>query len=195
MASRGWTWILAVAGATAAVLVVTLALRVRDLTDEVRRLRFERNLPQVGDLVPNTRVRQLGADSVALGQRGAAVRQVWFVFDTSCPICAASLPDWNAVADRLRADSTVLVLGLSLDSAAVTQSYMRAHHLVFPVALLEAAKAAGSYRIRGVPLTIVVDQAARIRLVRPGRFTAAAGDSLLQFLAADSAASEVVAGR
>lgn len=54
----------------------------------------------------------------------------------------------------------------------------------------------GTYHgIRGVPMTIVVDQAARIRLVRPGRFTAAAGDSLLQFLAADSGASAVVAGR
>jgi hypothetical protein len=61
--------------------------------------------------------------------------------------------------------------------------------------VLDQARAAGYYRIRGIPITIVVDQAARIRLVRPGRFTAAAADSLLQFLAADSAASAVVAGR
>jgi peroxiredoxin len=193
MASRGWTWFLAVVGAAASVLVVVLALRVGDLTDEVRRLRFERNLPQVGDLVVDTRIGVLGADSIALGH-GAAARQVWFVFDTICPICAASLPEWNTVAERLRADSTVLVLGISLDSAAVTESYVREHDLVFPVALLDQARAAGYYRIRGIPMTIVVDQA-RIRLVRPGRFTAAAGDSLLLFLAADAAGSEVVAGR
>ena len=194
MVRRGWTWILAVVGATASVLVVTLAFRVRDLTDEVRRLRFEQNLPQLGDLVPDARVSLLGADSVGLAHTAAA-RQLWFVFDTICPICAANLPHWNAVAERLRADSTVRVLGISLDSAAVTQSYIREHQVVFPVALLDQARAAGYYRIRGIPMTIVVDQAARIRLVRPGKFTAASGDSLLAFLAADSAASEVIAGR
>jgi len=196
MVTRGWTWILAVVGATASVLVVILALRVRDLTEEVRRLRFERNLPQVGDLVPDTRVSVPGADSMELGLPGAAHRQVWFVFDTICPICAASLSEWNAVAERLRTDSTVLVLGISLDSAGVTQSYVRQHQLAFPVALLDQGRAAGYYGIRGIPMTIVVDQSARIRLVRPGRFTAAAGDSLLRFLAADSAGSEgIIAGR
>jgi len=194
MASRGWTWILAVVGAAASVLVVVLALRVRDLTDDVRLLRFERSLPRVGDLVVNTKIGVLGGDSIALGH-GAAARQVWFVFDTICPICAANLPEWNAVAERLRADSTVQVLGISLDSAAVTRSYVRKHQLVFPVALLDQARAAGYYRIRGIPLTIVVDQAARIQLVRPGRFTAAGADSLLRFLAAGSAASAAVAGR
>jgi len=87
------------------------------------------------------------------------------------------------------------VLGISLDSAAVTRSYVRKHQLVFPVALLDQARAAGYYRIRDIPLTIVVDQAPRIQLVRPGRFTAAGADSLLRFLAAGSAASAAVAGR
>jgi hypothetical protein len=77
----------------------------------------------------------------------------------------------------------------------VTQSYVREHELVFPVAVLDQARAAGYYRIRGVPLTIVVDQAARLRLVRPGEFTAAAGDSLLRFLAAELAGSAGIAGR
>jgi peroxiredoxin len=177
------------------LLVVILALRVRDLTDELRRLRFERNLPRVGDMVPDARLGVLGADSVDLGSVGTGRRQVWLVFNTTCPICAATMKVWNAAAARLRQDSTVLVLGVSLDSAALTEPYVREHQLIFPVALLDGARAAGVYRIRGVPVTVVVDQAARVRLVRPGRFTPAAADSLIRFLAADPAAGGVVAGR
>jgi peroxiredoxin len=195
LASRGWTRVLAVGSAIASVLVVVLALQVRDLTDEVRRLRFERNLPRVGDMVPGTRLGLLGPDSVELGSVGAARRHVWFVFNTTCPICAASIHDWNAAAARLREDSTVLVLGVSLDVADLTERYAREHQVIFPVALLDGARAAALYRIRGVPVTMVVDQAARIRLVRPGRFTPAAADSLVRFLAADPAASGVVAGQ
>ena len=40
MSSRIWTGVLAVLSAAASLMVVVLTFRVRDLTDEVRHLRF-----------------------------------------------------------------------------------------------------------------------------------------------------------
>jgi hypothetical protein len=45
MSGRTWTRVLAGLSAAASLMVLLLAIRVRDLTDEVRHLRFERNLP------------------------------------------------------------------------------------------------------------------------------------------------------
>jgi peroxiredoxin len=195
MSSRIWTGTLAGLSAAASLVVVVLTFRVRDLTDEVRHLRFERNLPQVGDVVPPLRRALLDGDSMDLARPGTGRRQVWFVFNTTCPICGASLPEWQAAFARLAVDSTLAVIGVSLDSASITRTYVREHALPFPVALLDDPGAAAMYRIPGVPLTIVIDDLGRIRLVRPGRFTRTAGDSLAAFLSIERTRGDGVARR
>jgi peroxiredoxin len=120
---------------------------------------------------------------------------VWIVFDTSCPICAASLADWNLAYERVASDSSLVVLGLALDSASATTTYVRERGVAFPVALLDDPLAHARYRFAGVPLTMVIDEVGRIRLVRPGRFTRAAADSLQTYLSARGETAEVVAQR
>jgi hypothetical protein len=178
MGDRLWSSLLGLLAAAGAVLVVVLALRVGALEDEVRRLRFERNLPQVGDVVPSLRVAVLDADSVDLGRPGAGRRQVWFVFNTTCAICRASLPGWSALQAKLADDPSWQVLGVSLDSLGLTGPYVREQVLRFPVALLDDPLGAARYRIPGVPLTMVIDEVGRIRLVRSGLFPLVAADSL-----------------
>ena len=135
----------------------------------------------------------LGGDSVDLGRPRPGRRQVWFVFNTKCPICAASVPEWNAAFDRLGRDSTVSVLGVSLDSEAITQAYVETNSLPFPVAILDDARDVSMYRIAGVPLTMVINEMGRIGLVRPGRFTSAGADSLASVLSAQRSTDD--AGR
>jgi peroxiredoxin len=195
MTGRTWTRVLAGLSAAASLMVVVLTLRVRDLTDEVRHLRFERNLPQVGDVVPALRAPLLGGDSVDLARSALGRRQVWFVFNTTCPICGASLPEWNAAFDQLRPDSTVVILGVSLDSATATRAYAETNAVPFPVAILNDGRDPAMYRIPGVPLTMVFDAMGRIRLVRPGRFTGAGRDSLVSFLSSQQAFVDGVARR
>jgi peroxiredoxin len=180
MSGRTWTRVLAGLGAAASLMVVALAFRVRDLTDEVRHLRFERNLPQVGDVVPRLRAPLLSGDSVELGRPGGGRRQLWFVFDTTCPICRASVGGWNAAFARLAADPTFQVLGVSLDSPPLTRAYVEEHALPFPVAVLDDPLHAAMYRIPGVPLIVVIDRSGRIVAVRPGLFPPAAVDSLVR---------------
>jgi peroxiredoxin len=176
-------------GGAASVLVVVLGLRLRDLTDEVRHLRFERNLPQVGDVTPLVRAPLLDGDSVDLGRPAGGRRQVWFVFTTTCPLCRASVPGWKAAFARLGEDSTVQALGVSLDAVSVTRTYAREHALPFPVALLSDPIAVAMLRIPGVPLTLTLNPVGRIMMVRAGTFTAAAADSLTASLSTGSARS------
>jgi len=195
MTGRTWTRVLAVLSAAASLMVVVLTFRVRDLTDEVRHLRFQRNLPQVGDVVPTLRVPLLDGDSVNLARPGPGRRQVWFVFNTTCPICGASLPEWKAACDRLGQDSTVSILGVSLDSAGLTRAYVETNSLRFSVAILGDARDVSMYRIPGVPLTMVIDDMGRIGFVRPGRFTSAGADSLASFLSVQRSTTDDVARR
>jgi peroxiredoxin len=192
MASRIWTGVLLVLTAAASLLAVVLAFQVRDLTDQVRHLRFERNLPQAGDVVPPLRAALLDGDSVDLGRPGAGRRQVWFVFTTTCPMCGASVPGWKAAFARLGGDSTIRALGVSLDSVALTRAYVRAHELPFPVVVLDDPLTIAMCRIPGVPLTMAVDSVGRIGLVRAGVLSAAGADSLAAFLRTGHAPREQV---
>jgi peroxiredoxin len=195
MASRVWTGVLAALAGAASLMVVVLAFRVRDLTDDVRHLRFERRLPQVGDVAPQLRTALLDGDSVHLGRPGVGRRQVWFVFTTTCPLCRASVPGWMAAFADLGRDSTVQVLGVSLDSVALTRPYVREHGLPFPVLVLDDPVAIAMYRIPGVPITMAVDGVGQITLVRAGVFSAAAADSLVALLRTEQAPGRLVGRR
>ncbi|MEX1999323.1 MAG: hypothetical protein WD934_06515 [Gemmatimonadales bacterium] len=179
MPKAGWTRVVVSMAVASSVLAVVLAFQVRSLVGELRELRFRSNLPQVGDVIPETRIALLHGDSLMLAPAQGALRQVWFVFDTQCPICLASIPGWRAALDRLEPDASLQVLGVSLDSASLTGPYVELHDLRFPVALLDNRHAA-IYRIPGVPLILVIDEVGRITGVRSGAFPVAVVDSLVR---------------
>jgi hypothetical protein len=110
-------------------------------------------------------------------------------------MCRASLPAWTAAFRRLRADSTVSVLGVSLDAGAATHPYVKTHTIPFPVALLTDSLDPARYRIPGVPLTLVLDEVGRLVLVRPGVFTGPAVDSLVLLFADEERLDNPAGGR
>lgn len=126
------------------------------------------NFPQVGDVAPPLTVPALDGDSLVLGRSGKGRWQVWFVFNTTCPICVSSVPGWKAATARIARLSSVDVLGVSLDSSDATGPYVRQHDLPFPVALLQDPLDMAMYRIQAVPVTIVQDSVGKIHFLHAG---------------------------
>jgi peroxiredoxin len=172
--------------ASSAALVVVLGVQTRVLRQEVRRARGREHLLHVGDVVPVVRAPALVGDSVTLGG-GPRPLQVLFVLTTTCPYCLETLPSWRTIADSVAGRPDVALYGVSLYGDSATAAYAAAHALPFRVVRFPTARAAGTYRAVGSPITLVVDSGGGVRYVRGGVLTAAAVDSLFAALEAPPA--------
>ncbi len=146
--------------AICAVLVLLLAQRHRDLTRGYSELRRNTSLLRAGDVVPTFAATALDGAGVTIGATGTPdARQVLFLFRTTCPYCAATLPVWRRIADSLRRVGTlrIQVLAISLDSAAPSRAYARGHQLPYPVVLFPERKLARLYRVAATPQTLVLN--------------------------------------
>ena len=118
----------------AALLVVRLALQVRDLRQAVADLRRDAVLPHAGLVVPTFTASTLAGQQATVGRAPGGGRQVFFVFNTTCGFCRETIPRWNALAERLRsAGSRVAVYGISSDPDSVTRPYVLETGIEFPV--------------------------------------------------------------
>jgi len=109
--------------AIAALLVVFLAFQNRTLREELRTLRRRAERPYPGLVVPTFRAVTLVGDSVMIGEGVPGVRQVLFIFNTTCGFCRGTLPYWSSIADELVTEERreVEVYGMSVDSQAETR--------------------------------------------------------------------------
>jgi peroxiredoxin len=146
-----WGAVFAVAG-----LVVVLGIQNRRLRAENRKLVERFTEPHRGVVVPTFEGTTLDGDTVTVGEAPDSGRQVLFVFTTTCPYCVASLPAWRQIAATIQSAPSLRaqVLGVSLDSAAVTRRYATAHGLRFPILTFPARKLSYLYRARSVPQTL-----------------------------------------
>lgn len=122
--------------------------------------------PHPGVYVPELPVTSLRGDSVVLGKIGQ--RQLLFFFNTTCPHCQTSVSEWNKIADALKRDSMLTVLGVAFDEPGPVAAYARQQNLRFRVAAKPDPRLAGLYRISGVPAIILVDDAGRMAYTRLG---------------------------
>ncbi len=132
--------------AAAAVLVVVLALKVRELNERYARLYERIRYPYAGMWVPTFRAATLAGDSVTIGETPEGRRQVLFFFTTTCPYCKSTLPAWKeltATLDTLSAPQ-VEVYGVSLDSVGATREYAVEHELPYPVLFFPRRSSPGS---------------------------------------------------
>ncbi len=170
--------------AAAAVLVVVLALKVRELNERYARLYERIRYPYAGMWVPTFRAATLAGDSVTVGETQGGRRQVLFFFTTTCPYCEATLPAWRELAGMLGTlrGPKVEVYGVSLDSVAVTRKYVEEHRLPYPVLFFPQDKLVSIYRAGTVPLTAVLDEQGRMvhaRIGEIGRSERASIDSVV----------------
>lgn len=192
MSERHRTWLVIGGGfalAVATVLVLVLSLQNRALRTELGALR-QRDLgvPYPGMVVPTFAARPLNDaaetdDTMQVGEtQDRAGAQVLFLFRSTCPHCAKTLPYWKAIVQRIREEGLpgVVVYGLSKEPPADVRRYAREERLSFPVARFPSEKMARLYGAVGVPITVVLDGEGRVTYSRIGALTTtAAVDSVV----------------
>ena len=159
--------------AVLAGLSALLAIQKRQLRVEAEALRQtvrrEVDFPHVGMVVPAFNGVTLEGDGVRVGVAAPGTRQILFMLDTRCGNCLVTLPAWNRMAEAVgRDDASVEVYGLSLDPAPETRAYVEEHGLRFPVILFDDERYRELYRVRGIPITLVVDDIGAVEYVSLG---------------------------
>lgn len=151
------------------LMVLALAYEVGVLKPQAKELRRRKALPYVGQLVPVVRVASLNGDSLTIGETANGRSQVLFFFATSCEFCKATLPEWQALARQLLADSARRfdVYAVSVSPQDSTLAYIAEHELPYPVLRIEVLRTLRLFRVKGVPMTIVVEPNGQIAYVHP----------------------------
>ena len=154
-------------------LSALLAIQKRQLRVEAEGLRQtvrrQVDFPHAGMVVPAFDGVTVEGDGVTVGVAAPGTRQILFMLDTRCGNCLVTLPAWNRMAEAVERDgASVEVYGLSLDPAPETQAYAQEHGLGFPVVLFDDERYRELYRVRGIPITLVVDDIGAVEYVRVG---------------------------
>jgi len=114
--------------------------------------------------------------------------QLLIVFTTSCPNCRANLPVWQDLTTRFEAVSANAGIEalpreawwVSLSPQDSVEAYVAEHGLSRDrVVLADDLRQLRVARVRGVPLTVLLDSAGVTRFVHAGPFTQLLADSLL----------------
>lgn len=105
------------------------------------------------------------------------------MLNTTCQYCLATLPTWQAIAERLVGAPGVGVYAVSLDPDSATEAYATAHALRFRMVRFPTPRAAATFRAAGVPITLALDSAGSVIYARGGVLTRPAVDSLYAALA------------
>jgi peroxiredoxin len=99
---------------------------------------------------------------------------------TWCPPCADEIPDLEAVY-QARQDDGFVILGVNVrDHPQMVESFVADLGVSYPVVLDEADQVSQEYRVRGLPLSVLVDRDGVIRVRHIGYLSA---EQLLQYLA------------
>jgi peroxiredoxin len=171
--------------------------RTARLREELRTLRRRGERPYPGLVVPTFGAVSLAGDSVTIGEGAPGVRQVLFIFNTTCGFCRETLPYWSSIAAELRTEEPreVGAYGISVDSEAETRRYVREEGLSFPVVRFPEAKLVRLYRAEGVPRTLVLDHEGGVLYARAGSFgSQGVVDSIIAAARAPAASDSVASG-
>lgn len=153
----------------AAGLVVILARQNQSLRSQQLELLEQVRFPQPGVYVPVFNALTLRGDTTTVGSHpDPAGSQLLFFFNTRCPYCQQSMPAWNDLFTRLRGNGGTEVLGIGLDSLHLLEVYAHDQELGFPLISLLDRRLAELYRVRAVPLTVLVDADGHVAYARRG---------------------------
>ncbi|MEP6780179.1 MAG: TlpA disulfide reductase family protein [Gemmatimonadaceae bacterium] len=170
---------LAVVGVVAtAVLVVAMGTELRALRPLRQQVKLLRALPMVGEYVPRVHTTTLAGDTITLGETTPGRSQLLFAVSAGCPTCKAMMPEMQRIADSLQRDGKHDVVFVSISPRDSTQAYVAEHGIKQRVVLLEDVRTTRLFRIKGVPMLLVLDRLGRVRYAHGQTFkTQAARDS------------------
>lgn len=172
-----WTVGLLTIGLVASLaLVLLLAHRVRERDRAYREVWDRAMYAHPGMFVPEFEADALDGRTVHVGAPAVGERQVVVFLTTTCPYCLKTVPFWKEIAEQLPGR----VVGVQLDSAHLGPVYVQEHAIGFPVVPVAARRIPMLYRVRSVPLTLVVDEDGRVVHARRGEIIErAAADSVV----------------
>lgn len=181
MRARVTMIVMSVATAVMTSLVVLLSMQMKPLRAQARELMLRKALPYIGQVQPTLRAVTLDGDSVTIGETASHRAQVLLFFSPSCTYCRETAPSWKQVAQALAVSrDSVDVLWVSTGDADSTRAWAAEHGLREPVVLMPRGKARATWRIKGVPLTLITDWQGQVRYVRPSVIrTVATQDSIV----------------
>ncbi len=163
-------------------LVIVLGRQTNAMKGEVDRLtELQQSLPP-GFLAPAIEVPTAQGDTIRLG-KATGQGLIYFVFNTRCPHCGASVPAWKEVQSKIEQSAGFRLLGISLDRPEETRRFLERHRFRVETAILEDPRAQDIHRFRRVPQTLFLDSNGRVIFSRVGRLDSAATvDSILGVL-------------
>jgi hypothetical protein len=161
-------------------LVVVLAGQVRGLRSDLSAIKRRALFPQAGDLVPPFDATTLDGLTIHVGEGAPGSRQLLMVFNTKCPICLKTAPEWNRLDSLVRGIPDLTALGWSQHPDSLTRPYVAEHGFRFPVVIPDR-RWLRPYKVEGVPNTLVIASGGRVLWARTGALTEEAVDSAVVF--------------
>jgi hypothetical protein len=163
-----------------ALLAVALGLRSSDYKKQrefTQSWKRRAEWPATGLLLPRIEGRTLAGEKRPVTD-SAGVGTLLFVLSSTCPYCEANHSAWKSL-DSLSTRTGVRVVWFALDSLQSAIAYadtadVGEEKLVFADDMRSVLAA----RIRGVPLTLLVDSTGRVQFVHGGRLGKTEIDSL-----------------
>ena len=132
----------------------------------------------VGSVAVDFTLPDLDGTEVSLSQYRGDVVLINF-WATWCPPCRAEIPEIEA-AYRARNDEGFVVLGIAVEqSHALVAPFVELEGMTYPVLLDELSQVYSTYRVPGLPVSVVVDQDGVIQARHIGQMTGAQLDQYL----------------
>lgn len=164
-------------------LLLLLVRREADFDEEYRRLLELTDGPLQGRWYPIVVGLTLQGDSVCIGNGGDTPQFVFF-FTGSCPSCAEALRAWSPIVDSLQRVGRIRALGIALDAdSAGVAEFLESGGASMPIVQLSHPRWRDLFRVRTVPMMVILDQDGRVRASRGGSPSEAlVRDSILERL-------------
>lgn len=156
-----------VATIACAVLILVLSLEVKALRPQARELKRMRAVPTIGQWVPRVDATAMDGSVLPVGETSEGRTQLLVFFTVSCPYCRQNLTAWRSLTDSLRSDPRTEVIWVSLSPMDSTKDFVRAHAIESSVVVFPDRRASLVYRVKGVPVTMVVDAQGMVTSVHP----------------------------
>lgn len=134
--------------------------------------------PEVGLLAPDFQLKNLAGKPVTLASlQGKPVFLNFWA--TWCPPCRAEMPDLNVMYQKYGDRIHFLAINVG-ESAKPVRQFLATNNLTFPVALDSSNSVASTYRVNGIPTSLVLDSKGIIRGKQVGMLTAQQMEGLIK---------------
>ena len=146
------------------LLILIVAYGVLQLAFQNRRLNemieYEK-IPAAGERAYLFDEKDLNGNKVQLRGRNTLL----IFFDTQCSVCERSVPGWKELASAF-AQKHIQIVGISANDVGELRKFVEKQQLDFPIVADAKKRIFYRYKIKHVPLYVVVDKDGRIAYYR-----------------------------